>query len=176
VPVGWSMAAPKLLVRRDDGSLRVSGPQIRFLTGRPLQQLKNGSTLSFASQVSLTMGPQANPIARVFDRFVISYDLWEEKFSATRLGPPRRTATRMSAPAAESWCLDLMLPIPPTLTPTDSFWVRLELRVEEGRESSAIFSEPGINLTRLIDLFSRLPKNQQSRWMETAGPLRLEQL
>ena len=176
-PLGWSMAAPRLLVRRDNSNLRISAPQIRFLTGRPLQQLKNGSNVSFITLVSLLApGPQSSPIARSVDRFVISYDLWEEKFSATRLGPPRRSATRMNVPSAEAWCLDLLLPVPPVLTANDPFWIRLELRAEEGREASAVFSEPGINLTRLVELFSRPPKNQQLRMTESAGPLRLEQL
>ena len=52
-PLGWSMAAPGLLVRRDNANLRISAPQIRFLTGRPLQQLKNGSNLSFVTLISL---------------------------------------------------------------------------------------------------------------------------
>src|ERR1700686_790123 len=100
-PLGWSMAAPRLLIRREGpSSLRVSAPQIRFLTGKPLEQLKNGASVSFALQVTITSSESAsNFLARMFDRFVVSYDLWEEKFKATRPGPPLREASRLSVTA-----------------------------------------------------------------------------
>jgi hypothetical protein len=154
-----------LLVRLDDNSLRVSAPQIRFLTGKPLAQLRDGQTVS-ASQW----------LARVFDRFVVSFDLWEEKFSAVRVGPPRRTASRMTVPACETWCLGQMVSIPPSLDASRPFYVKMELRTEEGREAVGILGEPGINITRLIEIFSRPPKGQQLRWVASAGPLRLSDL
>src|SRR5437763_8342294 len=102
-PLGWGMSAPRLLIRREGpSSLRVSAPQIRFLTGKPLEQLKNGASVSFALQVSVTSSESASSLlGRVFDRFVVSYDLWEEKFKATRPGPPLREASRLSVPACE---------------------------------------------------------------------------
>jgi hypothetical protein len=165
-----------LLVRRDDESLRVSAPQIRFLTGRPLSQLRDGVSVSFASQVSILTDLATPAISRVVDRFVISYDLWEERFAAARMGPPPRTASRMTSAACEAWCLDQMISIPPTLSTTRAFWVRLELRAEEGRLASSVLGEPGINVTRLIELFSRPPRSQQPRWLAAAGPLRLADL
>lgn len=173
-PLGWSLAAPRLLVRRDGASLRVSAPQIRFLTGKALEQLKNGANVGFVSQVSITA--ESIILLRRVDRFVVSYDLWEEKFSATRLGPPQRSASRMSVPATESWCLDALAPIPSALTPFRSFWLKLELRVEDPKELAAIVGDPGINLTRLVELFSRPPRSQQQHWSETAGPLKLQDL
>lgn len=175
------LAAPgardqSLLVRRDDSSLRVSAPQIRFLTGKPLSQLRDGISVSFASQVTLLTDLNAPPISRVVDRFVISYDLWEERFAAARMGPPPRSASRMTAPACESWCLDQMIAIPPSLGADRSFWVRFELRAEEGRGASSFIGEPGINITRLIEVFSRPPRSQQPRWLASAGPLRLADL
>ena len=116
-------------------------------------------------------------LSQAVDRFVVSYDIWEEKFSATRAGPPQRTISRLSVPAAEAWCLDERAPIPPSLTATRPFWIKLELRAEDPKESAAIVGEPGINLTRLVEIFSRPPRNQQQqRWQETAGPLRLQDL
>src|SRR5262252_5750836 len=78
-PLGWSMAVPRLLIRREGPSaLRVAAPQIRFLTGKPLEQLKNGATVGFAVQVSITPSESSfSFLARMFDRFVVSYDLWE---------------------------------------------------------------------------------------------------
>lgn len=169
-------AEPTLLVRREGPRLRVSAPQIRFLAGRPLEQLRNGANVGFVSQVQLFFDSQAAAAVRAVDRFVLSFDLWEEKFSATRIGPPRRSATRLSAPAAEAWCLDHYLDVPPALTPRRRFSIRLELRAEDPKETSAIVGDPGINITRLIELFSRPPRSQQPRWTAGSGPLRLEEL
>jgi hypothetical protein len=176
-PLGWSLAVPRLLVRRDGDHLRISAPQIRFLTGKPLEKLKNGTSVSFISQVSLCANEAGTSIlSQAVDRFVVSYDIWEEKFSATRAGPPQRTISRLSVPAAEAWCLDERAPIPPSLTATRPFWIKLELRAEDPKEAAGIVTEPGINLTRLVEIFSRPPRNQQQRWLETAGPLRLQDL
>jgi len=176
-PLGWSLAVPRLLIRSEGANLRISAPQIRFLNGKSLEQLKNGANVGFLSQISIT-GDSAFGVVlgRHVDRFVLSYDLWEEKFSATRLGPPQRTASRLSVPAAEAWCLDELTPIPASLTPSRLFWIKLELRAEDPKESAAIIGEPGINLTRLVEIFSRPPRNQQQHWSEVAGPLRLQDL
>jgi hypothetical protein len=177
-PVGWSLAVPHLLIRREgDGLLRISAPQIRFITGKSLERLKNANNVSFVSQISLSLDSLSNVITRKLDRFVLSYDLWEEKFKATRLTPPVKSMERLSVPAAEAWCLDGLIPIPTALTPSRPFWIKLELRAEDPKESARIVGEPGINLTRLVDIFSRDPRNQQQqRWQETAGPLRLQDL
>ena len=177
-PLGWSMAVPRLLIRREGpANLRVAAPQIRFLTGKSLEQLKNGANVSFALQVLITPTESAsNFLSRVIDRFVVSYDLWEEKFKATRPGPPVRESSRLTVPACEAWCLDELVPIPAVLTPSRQFWVKLELRVEDPKEWAAIVGEPGINLNRLVELFSRPPRTTQQRWTETAGPLKLQDL
>jgi hypothetical protein len=175
-PLGWSLAVPHLLIRREGpSSLRVAAPQIRFLTGKSLEQLKNGANVSFALQVSILSSESASSfLGRMFDRFVVSYDLWEEKFKATKPGPPVREASRLSVPACEAWCLDELILIPASLTPSRQFWIKLELRVEDPKEWATIVGD-GINLNRLVELFSRPPRVTQSV-TETAGPLKLQDL
>jgi hypothetical protein len=177
-PVGWSLAVPRLLIRREgDRLLRISAPQIRFLTGKSLERLKNATSVSFVSQISLSLDSPGNVVTRKLDRFVLSYDLWEEKFKATRVTPPVKSMDRLSVPAAEAWCLDALVPLPSALTNSRPFWIKLELRAEDPKESASIVGEPGINLTRLVEIFSRPPRNQQQqRWIEIAGPLRLQDL
>jgi hypothetical protein len=166
-----------LLVRQEGENLRVSAPQIRFLTGQPLQQLRSGLNVGFLSQLTMLQESQSlDVLSRSIERFVVSFDLWEEKFKATRLGPPRRTQSRLTAPACEAWCLDQLLAIPPGLAPQRRFWLRLELRAEDARDLPPVVSEPGINITRLIEIFSRPPRNKETRWQAAAGPLRLEDL
>lgn len=176
-PVGWSLAVPRLLIRREGENLRISAPQVRFLTGKSLERLKNATSVSFVFQISLSLDSAANVVSRKVDRFVLSYDLWEEKFKATRLTPPITSMEHLSVPAAEAWCLNEVVPIPAALTESRPFWIKLELRAEDPKESAAIVGEPGINLTRLVEIFSRPPRNQQQqRWLESAGPLRLQDL
>jgi len=175
-PLGWSLAVPRLLIRREGSSLRVSAPQIRFLTGKALEQLRNGFKVGFISQISLCGNESGTSVlSKSVDRFVLSFDLWEQKYEATRLGPPMRSISRLNVPAAEAWCLDELAPIPPSLTPSRPFWIKLDLRVEDPKESVAIVGEPGISLRRMVEIFSRPPRNQQ-QWLESAGPLRLQDL
>lgn len=164
-----------LLVRFEADALRVSAPQIRFLNGKLLEQLRNGVNVGFLTQVTMFDSPTI-PIARSVDRFVVSFDLWEEKFSATRLGPPARSAARLTAAACETWCLDQLLAPPPGFDPARIFYVKLELRAEDPRETAGVVGDPGISLTRLIEAFGRPPRAQQLRWTAQAGPLRLADL
>ena len=165
-----------LEVRREADRLRVTGPDIRFLSGRPLEQLRNGVSVGFLSQVIFQLEPQGPPVERSLDRFVISFDLWEEKFSATRFGPPLRTTARMEARDLEKWCLDFRPAFPRAIAPDRRFWIRMELRAEDGKESLGVLGEPGLNLTRLIEIFSRPPNRLQQRWIANAGPLRFEEI
>ena len=124
---------------------------------------------------------------RAADRFVVSYDLWEEKFSVTQLQIPqtfgqaptaRKTASHLSALAAETWCLTQMPMEITGLGETEKLWARLEVRAQNGRDSGAIFGrsnlgESGISLASLIEIFSRPAQPQQSHWTVDAGPLTL---
>jgi hypothetical protein len=115
-------------------------------------------------------------VRRAPGRFVVSYDLWEEKFSVVRAGSSATAATRLSGKAAEAWCFEAMSISAEGLAADRPLWIRLELRMEDGRQPSAILSEGGINLTRLIEVFSRPATPQQPYWTFTAGPLRLADL
>jgi hypothetical protein len=175
--LGWSLAVPQLLVRRDGKNLRISAPQIRFLTGAALEQLKDGAKVGFITQITMTPSEtSSNILCRVFDHFIVSYDIWEEKFSAVRPGPPFSRQDRMSVPATEAWCLDDRLLIPPSLAPTTSFWIKLELRAEDPKGVASIIGEPGINLKTLVEIFSRPRGNTQQTWSGVAGPMRLQDL
>ena len=66
-----------LQVARQGNRLVVSAPQLHFIVGKPLEQLHNGASVTYLFSVTLT---GADPI-RIRQRFVLSYDLWEEKFS-----------------------------------------------------------------------------------------------
>ena len=169
-------AAERLSVAWDGDDLHVSSPQLHFLTGKPLQRLKDGASVVFLTQLTLTTDNFTSILRRTPERFVFSYDLWEEKFSVTKLGPGQRTASRLSAAAAEAWCLDNVAISATGLTSERPFWLRFELRAAEPKDEAAVLGEPGINLTRLIEIFSRRPRDEQPHWTAESGPLRLGEL
>jgi hypothetical protein len=175
-PLWTCLGTPDLAARLDGDELRVAAPSLHILTGKPLERLHNGATVGFAFQLTLTTAPGSTPWARSIERFVVSYDLWEEKFSVARLGKVRRSASHLSAGAAESWCLDNLALTTAGYPPNRPFWLRLEVRADDPQGGLGVVDEPGINLTRLVEIFSRPPRAQQPRWQLEAGPLLLAEV
>ena len=169
-------ATERLSVAWDGDDLHVAAPQLHFLAGKPLDRLRDGAAVVFLTQLTLTTDNFTTSLRRTPERFVFSYDLWEEKFSVTKLGEGQRTVAHLSATAAEAWCLDNVA-ISATGLPQDRpFWLRFELRAAEPKDEAAVIGESGLNLTRLIEIFSRRPRDQQPQWTADAGPLRLGDL
>lgn len=177
---GVGIADPKLAVHLDADFLRISAPRLSFLNGSALERLKRGSTVAFVGQLTVSTVPNAVIAdARSVARFALSYDIWEEKFSVTRFGDrpeARRTISHLSAQATERWCLDSMT-ITSGQLPTDRpFYVQFDLRQEDPRDPLGIVGDPGINITRLVELFSRPAKGAQSRWLLNSGPHKVVEL
>ena len=171
-----ALAAERLSVIWDGDDLHVAAPQLHFLAGKPLERLKDGASVVFLTQLTLTTDRFDSILRRTPERFVFSYDLWEERFSVTKLGLGQRTVAHLSAAAAEAWCLDNVAISASSLPPDHPFWLRFELRAADPKDEAAEIGEPGINLTRLIEMFSRRPRDQQPQWTAEAGPLRLGDL
>ncbi len=150
--------------------LRVSAASLGLLSGKPLERLKDGATVAFDFHLSIRDGPA--PVRRAFERFLISYDLWEERYSVTRIvrdRAQRRSASHLTPAAAESWCLENLFIATGGFDPDRLFTAQLEIRVEEPRDSNPVIGEPGVSLTALIEIFSRPARSQQQRWnLETA--------
>ncbi|HTT65828.1 MAG TPA: hypothetical protein VMG35_28455 [Bryobacteraceae bacterium] len=176
LPLSRAWSAERLDVTWDGDDLHVAAPQLHFLVGKPLNRLQDGLAVVFLTQLTLTTDNFTTSLRRTPDRFVFSYDLWEEKFSVTKLGEGQRTVSHLSAAAAEAWCLDNVA-ISSTGLPQDRpFWLRFELRAAEPKDEAAVIGDAGLNLTRLIEIFSRRPRDQQPQWIAEAGPLRLGDL
>jgi len=174
--------AETLRLRLESDGIRVSAPQLRFLTGRPLERLHNGSVVDFDFHLAalaerpIAGAPLPRALERALERFAVSYDLWEEKYSASRLSRPSRSASHLAAAAVPGWCLD-HLPLPIAgLAPDRPFWIRLEVRAEDSRDRPPLLAEPGISLARLIELFSRPSRGGQPPWLVEDGPFRLADL
>jgi hypothetical protein len=178
-PVMLGIGAQSLVVRVDNDYLRVNIPNLQFLTGKPLERLQNGNTVGFLGQLSVAVGAQANVQVRSAAHFLFSYAIWEERFKVTLLTPgftARLSANNLTAQAAQSWCLE-NLKIDLSQVPVDRpIWVRLEIRAEEPKDTESVIGEPGISLSRLLELLSRPPKSPSSHWVFEAGPITLAEL
>ena len=185
----FALATEELLVHSEDEELHITAPRLHFLTGASLDRLQNGAAVPFDFQLSLAVGSRTNLYDRAVERIAISYDLWEEKYSATRLSGSatlrgavsrrsheRRAASHLTAAGAERWCIDNMAVSTAGIDPAQSVWVRLEVRSVEPKDSNPLFGDTGVNLNRLIDLFSHPPRSGQQHWTLEAGPLRVSEL
>ena len=177
VPVFPARGAQPIDVTFDGDNLHVAAPSLHFLTGKPLERLKDAATVVFLSQLTLIGENHDVVFRRVPERFVVSYDLWEEKFSVTQLGStPRSTAHVLSAPAAEAWCLEGLAISALGMAPDRPFWLRFELRTADQKDLASTAGGPGLNLRSLIELFSMKPGPEDPNWTREVGPLRLEDL
>jgi hypothetical protein len=177
----WAVTTtgPELVVHLDGDFLRISLPHLDFLKGKPLDRLKDGASVAFIGQLTITTAPNAlKPAARSVARFALSYDIWEERFSVTKIGQTsdsRRAASHLSVQGAQNWCID-NLTVDRAQLPETDFWVQLDLRAEDPRDQLGIVGEPGINITRLIEIFGRPARGTQPRWLLNSGPYRLTDL
>jgi hypothetical protein len=160
-----------LLPRRVAGDLRVSAPSLHFLTGKSLSLLHDGAAVPFDFQLIVASGSKNIVIARALERFTVSYDVWEEKFSVVRVRDFRRSGMRLSASSAEAWCLDNIVIPASGLPPGQQLWARLEIRSAESKEP--LGANSGINLATLIEIFSRPSRPQQDRWSVESVPFQL---
>jgi hypothetical protein len=156
-------------VTYDGDNLHVAAPTLHFLTGKPLERLKYGDVVAYVAQLELLNEARTAVVRPQKGRFVVSYALWEETFSVTRLGSSSGSAPRtvegLSLPAAEAWCLDNLTMSTQGLEPTLSYWLRLELRTGTARDF-ADEAKIGVSIHDLIDFLGR--KNTEvTHW----GPL-----
>jgi hypothetical protein len=170
------LQAQVLQVRLQGERLNVTAPQLHFLNERVLERLHNGAAVPFHFQLTAVPSSGGRPLTQVSDRFVLSFDLWEERFAIVQSNAPRRTASHLSSSAAEAWCLEnLALPVS-ALAAEKSFVLKLDVRAEEQGDESSAEGGSGLSLTGLIDMFSRKAKEQPLRWSAVSGPIRLQDL
>jgi len=169
--LGLSASSEDLFVRRFADQIHVLAPRLHFLTGKSLERLKDGATVPFDFQLSIAAGFKSNFVGRpAVERFILSYDVWEEKFRVVRLRDFRKSAAGLSAVAAESWCLENLL-VPAAGLPADKeLWARLDIRTAEPRDPVPSTADSGISIPALIQLLSRPPRPQQDHWtLESAA-------
>ncbi len=171
----------RLDARLEGDYLHVVAPNFSFLSGKSLERLKNGASVAFIAQLTISTSPNyvlpdAQPSVA---RFAVSYDIWDERFSVTKISdhPDQKlTVSHKDGPAAEAWCFD-KLTIPRSELPADRrFYIRLDLRVEDPRDTAGLFGEGGISLAKMIQIFSRPVRDKQTHWLLNSGQIRLDDL
>jgi hypothetical protein len=181
---GLAMFAEELVLTWREDKLHFGAPRVHFIGGKPLDLLHNAASVPFDFKLTLYSGTRTHQFREFADRFVVSYDLWQEDFRVVKTQSPRRAADHLNAQGVENWCWSQLSDQASDglhlLGATEPFWARLEIRAEDGREGP-LFGRPvtdaGISLTSLIELFSRPPQAQQSRWGPyESGPYTLEDL
>ena len=166
VPLFSARASDALNVRFDGDTIHVAPPNLHFLTGKPLARLRDGSVVAYVAQLDL-LDESHLPVPGRHQgaRFVVSLDLWEEKFSVTQLGKTPRTVSGFAANAAEAWCFEALALSTTGLQPDRYFWLRFDMRTGGPRDLEGEFAS-GISLKKIIELMGR--KNQEeTHW----GPL-----
>ena len=133
--LAFAMFAEELILSTQESRLEFAAPRVHFLVGKPLERLRNASEVPFAFKITLWSGTRSHLLREVPARFVVSYDLWEEKFSVTKLVTPRRTARHLTNNAAEAWCLQEMSQDVTGVSANEPLWARLEIRAEDGQGS-----------------------------------------
>jgi hypothetical protein len=175
VPLFQVRGGEPFAITFDGDNLHVSAPTLHFLSGRPLARLKDGATVVYLSQLTLFSDAYTTVLGRSMDRFVISYDIWaDDKFSVTI--PGVRSASNLSAAAAETWCQENLAINATGLAPERPFWLQLDMRTANQKELASVVSGLGISLGKIIDLLATKPGSDDPPWRRQAGPLRLADL
>jgi hypothetical protein len=169
-----TVSSQGLLPHEASGEIRVTAASLHFLTGQSLSRLHDGAAVPFDFQLIITSGSQNTVVARALERFVVSYDVWEEKFSVVRVRDFHRSGMRLSAAGAESWCLENLFVPAAGLPAGQPLWARLEIRTAESKEP--LPADSGISLSALIEIFSRPSRPQQDRWSVESAPFQLDGL
>lgn len=179
----WAaLGAQAVTVNRTGDAVAVKAPGFTFIKGEPLSRLKDGRSVRVDLDLAVLPKAGAAGVAQAKQTFVLSYDLWEERFAVTLVGTPSGTPSRSAAyltsAAAEAWCLEQLTVAVSALGPLGKdvpFWIRLEYRILDGDPPPAANSGGGYTLQGLIDTMSRRRKAQDLSHVIEAGPFRLKQ-
>jgi hypothetical protein len=172
-PAGF---AQSVSVSRVGDSVVVRSSGLGFIKGEALVRLKDGRSVRVEIGVAVVPRPGAPPSAERRETFVLSYDLWEEKFAVTHVAAPEKSIAYLTASAAEAWCLEhVTIPVASLgRYARDPFWVRLGHRILDV-DSRAADSDPEFSLRGLIDALSKRRKPEALTHSIEAGPFRLRE-
>jgi hypothetical protein len=171
-----SLGAQAVTVSRVADAVVVRAPTFSFIKGEPLVRLKDGRSVRVDLDLAVLPRPGDRPAARSRQTFVLSYDLWEERFAVTLVGTASKSAAYLTSAAAEAWCLEqVTVPVAALgrLGRDQPFWIRLEYRILNDDPPKAADDDGGFNLRVLIDALSARRQAAGLTHAVEAGPFRL---
>jgi len=169
---GFALAiwAEDLMLHRQEDQLRFIAPKVHFVAGRTVDRLREGNAVPINFQATIAVGTRQNIVERLVESFVISYDLWEERFKVVRLSQ-RKSASNLTALQTEAWCYDQMGLSLTNIPKNQPLYFKLEIRADDSGARTPLFTASDTyNLTALINLFSRPAERLQPHWTMEAGP------
>jgi hypothetical protein len=156
-------------------ALRIQVRGLSFIEGPVLNRLKEGRSVRIEFELVVLAKPDGPVVRQTSQGFTVSFDLWEERFAVSRVGPPPRSVSHLRAGDAESWCLD-NLTIPVTSLGQygrEPFWIRLSYRVNDVAPTTSEAPAERFTLRGLIDRLSRRREQDDLAKSIDAGPFRL---
>jgi hypothetical protein len=168
--------AQSVTVDRTGNALRVRAPEFDFIKGELLVRLKNGRSVRVDLELDVLPGPGGRPVAQGRQTYVLSYDLWEERFAVKQAVAPSRSTAYVTAADAEAWCLEqLTIPVSELgrFGRELPFWIRLGYRVLDTEPSSAENGSGDFSLRGLVEALSRRRRDDPQTHSMEAGPFRL---
>jgi hypothetical protein len=169
--------AQSVTIARVGSGIAVRSPGLDFIKGDPLVWLKDGRSVRVDLELDILPGPGGTPAAQGRQTYVLSYDLWEERFAVTLVGPPSRSMAYLTAAAAEAWCLEqLTVPLSALgrLGRELPFWIRLGTRVLDA-DSMPADNGGDFSIRGLVDALSRRRRTDPLTHSIEGGPFRLPQ-
>ena len=170
--------AQSVSIARAGNAVAVRAPGFNFIKGKPLDRLKDGRAVRVDLELDVLPGPGGTAAAQGRQTYLLSYDLWEERFAVTLAGPPPRSIAYLTSVAAEAWCLE-QLTVPVTALGRlgrEAFWIRLGYRVLDADTAPADNGAGDFTLRGMIEALSpRKRNNDPLTHSVEAGPFRLPQ-
>ena len=173
--VSHRLAAQSLTVRAAGDMLQVRGSGLRLIESAVAEHLKDGRSVRVDFEMTILDKAQGAAVTQNRQSFVLSFDLWEQRYAVTRTGASPRSISHLTARDAEAWCVE-NLSIPLTALGRFSrdlpFWVRIEFRVLDQPPPPDDTKSFGA-LRTLIEVFSRRGGEEALDRSFVAGPFRI---
>ncbi len=167
--------AQSVTVARTGNGITVRAPEFSFIKGAPLARLKDGRPVRVDLELDVLPGPGGTAAAQGRQTYVLSYDLWEQRFAVTQAGSSPRSIAYLTSGAAEAWCLE-QLTVPESalgrLGRELPFWIRLGYRVVDA-DTSLDDGSGDFSLRGLVEALSRRRRIDPQTQVIEAGPFRL---